>query len=598
MRKTSTIEAAFFVCLLLLSACGVKESEKADMVIKNAAVFTCADKTPWAEAVAVRDGRIVFVGKNKGAERYIGPDTEVMDLAGKMLLPGFIDSHMHPTGNVITELYSISLGQNDSVEDMLAAIKEFVDANPGLDAYFGGGWSVGQFRGNETTLGPKKERLDAICSTAPIILRSYDGHSTWVNSRALEMGGITKFTPDPEGGIIERNPSTGEPWGTLRESAARLVPAVEYSYEQQYQAAIAFQEFMHSLGYTGVFSAGSSEEVFQAFKALDEEGKLSLWIRGSQFIGPGRSGSVDQDLRTQINDQIQDLERMRTTYNSELVKIITAKFFIDGVVEGVTASVIEPYTEEAGKGEDYHGLNYWRDLNALDLLNETFADLLKRGIQIHVHSIGDRATKDIVDALEYAQGKVPGNYRNVITHLQLVCPEDIPRFKELGIIANCQVYWDFKEPNWWEYVDGPFLGERGEHEYPLGSFVKAGVMIAGSSDYPVTEVPMPLWAIEAGVTRNLNSADYYEGDDISSMDDPTYLLDKNERVSLEDMIKCYTCNNAYQLFIEGLTGTIEVGKYADLVVLGENLFEVDPLHIDSVPIEMTIFHGEVVFEGE
>jgi predicted amidohydrolase YtcJ len=355
---------------------------------------------------------------------------------------------------------------------------------------------------------------------------------------------------------------------------------------------------MHSLGYTGVFSAGSSEEVFQAFKALDEEGKLSLWIRGSQFIGPGRSGSVDQDLRTQINDQIQDLERMRTTYNSELVKIITAKFFIDGVVEGVTASVIEPYTEEAGKGEDYHGLNYWRDLNALDLLNETFADLLKRGFQIHVHSIGDRATKDIVDALEYAQGKVPGNYRNVITHLQLVCPEDIPRFKELGIIANCQVYWDFKEPNWWEYVDGPFLGERGEHEYPLGSFVKAGVMIAGSSDYPVTEVPMPLWAIEAGVTRNLNSADYYEVDDISSMDDPTYLLDKNERVSLEDMIKCYTCNNAYQLFIEGLTGTIEVGKYADLVVLGENLFEVDPLHIDSVAIDMSMFHGVVVFEGE
>ena len=608
MKKTVLSGIMIIFALTCVFAGGTKEGGKtADTVFMNGAVYTCNDQEPWAEAVAVKDGKVLFVGKSKGAEKYTGPDTEVIDLAGKMLMPSFIDSHMHPPGSVITELYNIALGQNDSVEGLLETVREFVEANPGLDYYYGMGWSVGAFRGDEATYGPKKERLDEICSDAPIILRSYDGHSTWVNSKALELAGVTKFTPDPAGGVIERDPVTGEPWGTLKESAADLVPSVEYTLEQQCIAAEVFQDFMHSLGYTGIFSAGAEENVYRAFKKMDDDGKLTMWVRGSHYIGPARSGDIylgsgssggASDLQGVVAEQIQDLERMMETYNSELFKISNAKFFADGVIEGVTGSLLEPYHEDAGKGDNWYGLNYWRDLDALDTLKETIAELNSRGIQVHVHSIGDRATRDFLDAFEYALEKVPGEHRNAITHLQVVSQEDIPRFKDLGIIANCQVYWDLKEPGWWEYVDTIFLGERAEYEYPLGSFVRAGVTIAGSSDCPVTDPPHPLWAIEAGVTRNLNCPEFYGVDPISDMDDPAWLLNKDERVSLEDMIKCYTCNNAYALFIDDKTGTIEEGKYADLVILGENLFEVDPIDISTVPILMTIFHGDVVYESE
>jgi predicted amidohydrolase YtcJ len=160
------------------------------------------------------------------------------------------------------------------------------------------------------------------------------------------------------------------------------------------------------------------------------------------------------------------------------------------------------------------------------------------------------------------------------------------------------VYWHLKEPNWWENVESVFLGKRTEYEYPLQSFFKAGAVVAGSSDYSVTDPPNALWAIETGVTRNLNRPAFYGVEEITSIDDPKYLLNKNERASLNDMIKCYTANNAYALFLDDMTGTIEVGKYADMVVLGDNLFEVGPMNIDSVPVLMTIFHGEVVYEAE
>jgi predicted amidohydrolase YtcJ len=233
-------------------------------------------------------------------------------------------------------------------------------------------------------------------------------------------------------------------------------------------------------------------------------------------------------------------------------------------------------------------------------MNEIFAAANAEGFQIHVHSIGDAATRQVLDAFAYALDQNgPGDYRNLITHLQLVDPDDIPRFGELNIIANLQPYWAFKEPYWWEIVDEPLLGpERAEREYPMQSFINAGTLLVSSSDHGVTPYPIPFWAIEVGVTRNLNNAEFYEVDNIIDIDDPTWLLAPTERVSLTDMIKSFTINSAFQNFRETTTGSIEVGKSADLVIVSQNLFEISPLDIDKTEVLATIFKGELVWQAE
>ncbi|HSW35651.1 MAG TPA: amidohydrolase family protein, partial [Candidatus Limnocylindrales bacterium] len=328
--------------------------------------------------------------------------------------------------------------------------------------------------------------------------------------------------------------------------------------------------------------------VFDAFKLLEEIGELNMWVRGAGIVDIRR----EEDLKAQV----ETLKNLRDTYNSELFKITTAgEIFIDGVVEGLTARLLEPYEEAAGKGPDYYGIYYWEDMGAL---KEAFKLLNSAGFQIHIHAIGDRAVRDALDALEYARISVPGDHRNAITHLQLVSTDDVSRFKELGIIANVQVFWHLKEPGWWEYVDAPFLGERAKHQYPLGSLFRAGAVVVSSSDHPVTPIPNPLWGIKVGVTRNLSNAEFYGVEDIENVDDPTWLLNKEERVSLKDMIKSFSANNAYSLFLDDKTGTIALGKYADLVILEEDLFVINPLRIDGVKILKTIFRGKVVYHAE
>ena len=558
---------------------------KADLVLTGGVVYTVDPKGTVAEAVAVRSGRIVYVGDDAGARKLVGPGTELIELEGRMVLPGMIETHHHPPGTADVDLFSISLYEvmND-LDDTLATIRRFVEEHPDLDMYFGSGFSTGVFKGQEVSLGPRKERLDEISPDKPIFLTSYDGHISWVNSAALAYMGITKDTPDPEGGRIERDPVTGEPWGALKEAASWAIPANELTLEQRTEAMRLYQERMHSWGYTAILNM-SGRTNHEEFGVLEREGDLRLRVRTAVALEP------EGDLESEI----QLLKDLRETYGSDLLKVTTAKFFADGVVEGVTAYLLEPYEEAADKGSDYYGEFLWD----LDKLEEAFVRANQEGFQIHVHSIGDASTRKVLDALEYARARVPGDFRPTITHNQLVAREDIPRFKSLGVVASTQAgFWGLKEPDWWEVVDSPFLGERAEHEYPLASFFKAGVVVASSSDHPVTPIPNPLWAIEAGVTRNLNSADYYGVEDIADMDDPAYLLDAGERASLEQMIQSYTINGAYTLFMEKEIGSIEVGKHADLVVLGEDLRKVDPLRIDSVPILKTIFNGEVVYEAE
>jgi predicted amidohydrolase YtcJ len=577
---------ALLLALILAIACltGCSTQQPADKVWTNGVIYTADASDTLADAVAVKDGQIIFIGGTDAVQDFIGSDTEVIDLDGKMMLPGFTDSHLHTPGTQLSELFQINLNGILTEDETMKTIADYVAANPDMDVYYGDGFSIGAFSGEEVSKGPKKERLDAI-SDKPIIIGSYDGHTVWLNSAAFKMCGITKDTVPPQGGVIEKT-ADGQLWGTMKELAWDLVPAQQFTAEQMQAAYIAFQDYMHSLGYVGITSMSSgitSADLSDPFVEMDKSGTLKLYITKNTVIDPN----------TDYAPQIQEAIKGRDAYSSEFYKSTSLKFFADGVIEGVTGYLLKPYAAAANQAADFVSEPLWTPEN----MNNAFAMANAEGFQIHVHSIGDAATKQTLDAMQYALDQNgAGDYRNVITHLQLVDPADVQRFADLKVIATVQPYWAFKEPYWWEVVDQPLLGtDHAENEYPMQSLIDAGITLVSSSDHPVTPIPNPFWAIEVGVTRNLENAEFYGVDDITDMDDPTWLLDKSERVSLKDMIKSFTINSAFQNFRETSTGSIELGKNGDFIIIDQNLFEIDPLDIDKTTVLETILKGETVF---
>lgn len=557
----------------------------ADIVFVNGVIYTADANDTICQAVAVKGDKIIAVGSDAHVVAYIGKDTQTIDLKGKMLIPGMIDSHIHPPGIALSELYEVQLFGINSLEGYLEAVKNFISQHPGIKAVFGLGWLWSAFSGEEAIKGPRKEHLDAVAPDIPVALRAMDGHSWWLNSKALAVSGITRDTQAPDGGIIEKD-AHGEPWGTLKESAISLSLQPTYTLEEYTEAMYAFQKKMHSLGITGVLSimGGATELILKAWDNLAAQRDLALHVRGAIMI----------HSRESLEQQFAAIDQLRDQYHSANFQITTAKFFADGVVEGGTSYLLAPYSSELGKGSHYYGDFLWNP----DRLNLAFCLANQRGLQIHVHSTGDAATHQVLDSLATIRKLVrPGDFRNTITHLQLVDQTDIPRFRELQVIASVQPYWHFKSPNWWKYVDYRALGERAEYEYPLRSFLNQGVTIAASSDYSITPVPNPLFAIETGVTRNMYSGPALGVEDITDMDDARYLLNKQERMPVTEMIKSFTINGAYALFIDRQTGSIEVGKQADLVVLDQDLLSINPVDIDKVRVVMTYFAGKLVYSS-
>lgn len=592
MRKRKFLVLLTALALVLaslsgLSGCSGAGSEIADRVWTNGVVYTADAENTFVEAVAVKDGKILAAGPAADVEKFIGDGTEVTDLAGKLVLPAMTDSHLHAPGTMLSQLFQIDLNGVLTEEETVKTIQDYVTAHPDMDIYYGSGFSVGAFSGEEVSKGPKKERLDEI-TDKPVIIGSYDGHTVWMNSAAFTMCGITKDTVPPEGGVIEKT-ADGELWGTLKELALGLVPEQEFTEEQVAEAHASFQDYLHSLGYVGITNMSSGITIQDApdpFVEMDKNGALKLYV----------TRNIVMDPNADFVPQIENAKEFRDAYQSEFYKATSLKFFADGVVEGVTGYLLEPYTAEAGAAADFVSEALWDP----QTMKDAFTLGNKEGFQIHVHSIGDAASRQTLDAFQAAwEAKGEGDYRNVMTHLQLVDPADIPRFAEYKIIASTQPYWALKEPYWWEVVDQPLLGtERAEREYPMQSFVNAGVTLVSSSDHSVTPFPNPFWAIEAGVTRNLNNAEYYGVDDITDMDDPTWLLNKEERVSLTDMVKSFTINAAFQNFREDTTGSIEVGKSGDLIVVDQNIFEINPIQIDKTQVLETVLKGETVYQSK
>jgi predicted amidohydrolase YtcJ len=542
------------------------ENNEKTMVLKNGTIYTVHQEQPWADTIAITNDLITFVGSFADIEKNLSAENEIIDLAGKMVLPGFIDAHSHPShgmgyfGNI--NLYSL-----DSLDKYRSTISRFVQENPDATAFRGGGWSDSLFPKH----GPSKSILDAIVPDRPVSIVSYDGHSLWVNSVTLERAQITRHTPDPNGGLIGRDLETGEPNGTLRETAMNLVEDVipDYSTSERVQALNAYQAMALGAGVTMTHDAMLDMQSIAGFKQLEANEELKMRFRGSITIHPDQS----------IDDQIQFILEQKAENRNPNFQTNTAKIFVDGVVEGGTAYLFEPYAHKP----DFSGIPIW----SREQLLEVFPILDKEGIQIHIHVIGDAAVHIALDGLEKAlMENGSRDSRHMLTHLQLVAAEDISRFSQINAIGIPNPYW-FKIDEYYHTLALPYLGqERADIQYPMKSFFDTGVIMASASDFPVTIPFDPLIGIQLGMTRS----------EIGQVNSDVLWAD--EIATLEQMIASFTYNGAYANFLEHQIGSLEVGKQADFVVLDKNIFKLPATEIADTEVLLTYISGQEVYKSE
>lgn len=557
---------AVLLVALLITACDIPTGT-ADRVFINGAVYTVDADRSWAEAVAVNDGHIVFVGSSDDAQAWIGPETDVTDLDGQMLLPGFHDSHAHVMHGVLTG-EECDLFRVEPIEELEAAIRKCVSLEGfGEDRWMmGAGWGEWLFE----SMSPDKALLDKLFPDRPVYLESSFSHSGWVNSRALEIAGIDKDTVAGKDGVIVRDPATGEATGTLHDSAMLLVKEVlpEMTPEYELNALRAAITLLHENGITAVIEPGHDAEMMVAVLALADAGELD--VRSLVSISPINL------VPAAFDDGIYEFVEQRHEWRRPNLDVDSVKIYMDGVIEAGTSPLLEPYLrEEYGTGPFFY---------TQEKVNEYFTRLDAMDLQIHVHAIGDAAVRRALDGFEFMrdQNGVSDN-RHHITHLQLIHPDDRPRFGELDIGATFQALWAYPDHTALG-LDLELLGkERTWQMYPIRSVHEGGGRINGGSDYWVNPVD-PLVSIEAAISRQNPYSD----------DGP--ILNADERVDLETMIDAYTINGAYTMSLENEQGSIEVGKRADFVILDRNLFDIPTSEISEANVTMTIFDGRTVYQ--
>jgi len=551
--------------------------QNADVVLKNGMIYTVDKDRSRAESIAVSGKKIVYIGSNAGVTDFIDKNTNVIDLNGKMVLPGFIDSHAHVSSGV-SLVSTAQLFNLPSLDDCQRSIHDFAEKHPDLDVIYGNGWNNELF----PPTGPRKEDIDAVLSDRPASVMSSDCHAIWVNSAALKTAGITKDTTNPEGGVIERDPETGEPSGTLRENAMDLIHNLlpPFTVEQLKEGILAYADTAAREGITTVhdpmlilpnetatlLGAALLRNNIAAFSKLAAENRLTIRVRGSLLAAPEKGSS-----------QLPAFIAERKKQKDPLFQAHSIKIFVDGVIEGSTGYLLEPYKHMPG----FQGTFLWDT----EVLKESFKVFDQENFQIHVHAIGDAATRITLDAFEYVRNaNGDRDSRHQITHLQLVDPEDIPRFAALDVIGIPQPIWHL-QGEYYTKLSLPYLGrERADRQYPMKSFIDAGVKMASASDFPVTIPCPPLLGIMIGTTRS-------EPGIIGSDE----VLWPEECMSLDEMIASFTINGAYANFLEQDTGSLEVGKAADLVVLDRNLFEIPAAEINNAKVLLTLFEGKEVY---
>lgn len=574
----NSIRQAAFVFLVFtgfLSGCSQQDLPKADYVFTNAVVYTVNDHQPWAEAVAIKENRITYVGPQAGTADHIGPNTEVIDVQGNMILPGFIDSHVHPIwgGNTLLE---INLRQAKTVEKAKEILAEYRAQNPDAAYITGGAWKIEYLSPDEL----RKEDIDEVVSDIPVILYDHYGHTAWVNSKAFELAGLGKSLVDPEGGQFDRDSETGELTGIVREYPAykmieKAIPDNEqHLHEKSLKKAL---EYLNKNGVTSFLNAYMvGDPLGEAFVRLFKNGELTARTVLSFRVNTEQS----------VRDTLARLEKRRATIEAldpNFLSAGTVKLFVDGTILNQTAAMIDPYV---GGFRSFESKGY---LFSDEELRSYVVALDKEGYQLHFHTIGDGAARQALNTMEYTE-QVNGKKkrRAGISHLTIVSPDDFPRFKELNVYANLQFLWA-RHTKTFARVEERVGAERSRHFYAYGDLYRAGAPLIAGSDWPVSSAN-PFAAMQIAATRP------YSDETAPAMVRETAWLPEQRVLDIETLIRAFTINGARWQSREDSIGSLEVGKLADLVVVDQNIMEIPVSDISKTKVLTTMVDGKIVYE--
>jgi len=559
------------VAVAILAACSpsdeVPQSVAADAVYLNAKIYTVDADRSWASAMAVTDGKIIAIGSDADIATHTGDATTVHDLNGRMVMPGIHDTHNHPSDAGVGKTIQCSFLTYD-LADTLAALKGCLADIPKGDWLRGGQWNEGLFIGTEKA---PKTILDEIAPNHPVFLMDWSVHNAWVNSKALEMFGIDDDTPDPSGGVIVRDLDSGETTGILLDNAAynyrRVLPA--YTLQQRSEALAWSIEQLASFGVTTFKEAIVTTAGIEAYADLDNKGELPLNVKTHLTWKSSWANSHDEELA---------LINSRADYASDSIDAGFAKIMLDGIPPTYTAALLEPYEPSEAFGDEWRGKlmhtpqDLAADVTALDA----------QGITVMIHATGDRSLRIALDAFEAAR-KANGDSGLIhqVSHAEMIHADDIPRFAELNVAAEmCPILWYPISGLDWEL----WLGPDREKVWPVKSLTQAGALVVYGSDWPVVPTPNPWPGIESIVTRS----------------DPTGASDvqdwPEQAVDLETALKIFTINGAVVSKVGESSGSLEIGKDADFIVLDRNVFEVPISDVGETQVLLSVVGGETVVD--
>jgi len=570
-RRCSLIAIA---AILALQACGSPEQSdrnaSADRIFTNAKVYTVNSQQPWAEAVAVSGNEIVYVGENSGALELAGEDTVQHDLAGKMLLPGFIDAHMHLVGGGAFS-NALSLDTAGTVDEWIQAIADYAEENKNAPLVFGYGFLATTFGPS----GPTRQMIDAVVSDRPVLIMDEGFHGAWVNTTALEVLNITRDTPDPVPGFsYYKRDENGDPTGYLLEDLATMAQneLKALSEDVIVDGTAHVIDVLNGYGVTSVFDAGvwGVEEPRRVVARLEDEGDMTIRVVGSYMA----TGPDD------VDEAVSRTTEWRETVKGSRHHYRVLKILHDGTIEGRTAAMFEDYQGEPG--------NSGETVYTQEEMTKMVVGAASENIDVHIHALGERAIHEALNAIEAAREAHPGSHsRYAICHIQVITDKDLPRFAELDVIAQSTPLWASYDDYGRQYVSE----DQFNRYWRFKSLEDLGVRLTWGSDFPATGAGLlgmsPVVQMEIGHTRQ------WAGEPDSPVQPR-----ESERLDLESLMRGYTIDAAYQLHMEDEIGSLEVGKKADLVVLDRNLFEIDPYEIHQAQVIMTVMDGEVVYERE
>jgi predicted amidohydrolase YtcJ len=564
--SSATVWLAIFLGVASIALSQGLIIKPADIIVAHGRVYTENPKQPWAQAVAIHGTKIVAVGDDTAIEKMRGMGTKVINAGGKLVLPGFTDCHVHFLSGSLS-LGQVNLEGAKDPADIQKRLREYASGHPGDDWILGRGWNYAMFGPGAL---PHKKYLDEVFPNRPVFLKGYDGHTSWANSKALALAGITRETSNPPNGIIVRDEKTGEATGALKEAAQELVAKVvpEPTRAEELLALRAGMKWANEHGLTRVHSAGGDFEILDLYDEMRHRGDLSLRMYIAYFLN-------SPSLRPQ---DMEAIEAAHKKFHDEWIDAGAVKFMVDGVIESHTAAMLEPYTD----APSLKGTPFWEPAS----YNAAVAELDKRGFQLFTHAIGDYGIRMALDGYENATRQNHSKDRRPrIEHIETVAAADIPRFGKLGVIASMQPlhsYPDADTLDVWARNIGP---DRASRAWAWKSIADGEGHLAFGSDWPVVTVN-PWEGIQTAVTRQTGEGTPPNG------------FVPEQRLTVAQAVHSYTLGAAFAGRREKMEGSLEVGKLADLIIISQNIFDINPHRIGATKVVATIVGGRLVYQAD